>query len=129
MKWYYALLIGFAQAVAIIPGISRSGMTMATSLSRKLKRELAVKFAFLMSIPVIGGAFLLELIDIVQEGVGKVEIAPILIGMICAGTSGYFAIKLFVKFVMNGKLHYFSYYVFILGIAILVDQLFIGVVF
>jgi undecaprenyl-diphosphatase len=61
--------------------------------------------------------------------VGNVDIAPILIGMICAGISGYFAIKLLVKFVMNGKLYYFSYYVFILGIAVLIDQLFLGKVF
>ena len=126
MKWYDALIIGFAQAIAIVPGISRSGMTMATSLSRKLKKELAVKFAFLMSIPVIAGGFILELLDIYKEGISNVNILPILFGMIFAGVFGFFAIKLFVKLVMKGKLHYFSYYVFVLALLVLIDQLFIG---
>ncbi|MCK5812029.1 MAG: undecaprenyl-diphosphate phosphatase [Clostridiales bacterium] len=126
MKWYDALLIGLAQAIAIIPGISRSGMTMATSLSRKLKKELAIKFAFLMSIPVIAGGFILELYDVYKEGIGSIEILPIVIGMVFAGLFGFFAIQLFVKLVMKGKLHYFAYYVFALSLFVFIDQLFIG---
>ncbi len=126
MKWIDALLIGLAQAIAIVPGVSRSGMTMATSLSRKLKKELAIKFAFLMSIPVIAGGFILELYDVYKVGIGTIEILPIIIGMFFAGLFGFFAIKLFVKLVMKGKLHYFSYYVFALSLFVLIDQLFIG---
>ncbi|MBN2852019.1 MAG: undecaprenyl-diphosphate phosphatase [Clostridia bacterium] len=129
LKWYDALLIGFAQAVAIVPGISRSGMTMVTSLSRKIKKELAVKFAFLMSIPVIAGGFLIELLDVFDQGIGSIDFIPVLLGMLFAGVSGFFAIKLFVRFVMKGKLYYFSYYVFALSLFVLIDQLFIGRIF
>jgi len=126
MKWYDALIIGFAQAIAIVPGISRSGMTMVTSLSRKLKKQLAINFAFLMSVPVIAGGFLLELLDVFKEDVSNINVLPIIVGMIFAGVFGYFAIKLLIKLVMNGKLYYFSYYVFALALFVLIDQLFIG---
>jgi len=129
IKWYDALIIGFAQSVAIVPGISRSGMTIATSLNQKLKKELAIKFAFLMSIPVIAGGFLLEMYDVYKQGVSSIEFMPIIIGMIFAGVSGYFSIKIFVKFVMKGKLYFFAYYVFALALFVLIDQLFIGKVF
>ena len=126
LKWHDALIAGLAQAVAIIPGISRSGMTITANLSLKLKRELAVKFAFLMSIPVILGGFILETYQMISEGAGSVEWMSVTVGMLAAGVSGYFAIKLFIRTVMKGRLKWFAYYAFAVGLIVLADQLFIG---
>ncbi len=127
--WYDALITGIAQAIAIVPGISRSGMTIGANLSLKAKRVFAVKFAFLMSIPVILGGFALETYQFIKEGSYNVEMLPLLAGMISAGTAGYFAIKLFIRTVVNGKLRIFAWYVFAVAALILADQLFFGVVF
>lgn len=122
MKWYDALIIGVIQMVAIVPGISRSGSTLTGGLFRKLKKEDAVKFSFLLSIPVILGGFILELYGAVKVGLGNIEVLPILVGMIFAGVSGFFAIKLFVKTVLKGKILYFAYYVAALGLFCILDQ-------
>lgn len=129
LKWHDALIVGLAQAVAIVPGISRSGMTIGANLSLKMKRELAVKIAFLMSVPVILGGFVLEGAQAVSNGLGNIDWIPIIIGMVAAGVCGYFSIKLFIKTVMKGKLKWFSYYAFTLAGLILADQLFFGKVF
>ena len=128
MKWYDALFIGIMQMVAIVPGISRSGSTLTGGLFRKVKKEDAVKFAFLLSIPVILGGFLLETYDAVKAGFENIEILPIFFGMIFAGVSGFFAIKIFVKTVLKGKIQYFAYYVAILGIFCILDQFVFNVV-
>jgi undecaprenyl-diphosphatase len=126
LKWHDALIAGIAQAVAIVPGISRSGMTITANLSLNMKKELAVKFAFLMSIPVILGGFILETYQLISDGSGSFELLPVLVGMIAAGVSGYFAIKLFIRTVMKGSLRWFAFYAFAVGILVLIDQLFIG---
>ncbi|HOD92625.1 MAG TPA: undecaprenyl-diphosphate phosphatase [Clostridia bacterium] len=122
MKWYDALFIGIMQMVAILPGISRSGSTLTGGLFRKIKKEDAVKFAFLLSIPVILGGFILETYDAAKAGFANIDILPILIGMIFAGISGFFAIKIFVKTVLKGKIQYFAYYVTVLGVFCILDQ-------
>lgn len=126
LKWHDALIAGIAQAIAIVPGISRSGMTIVANLSLKMKKELAVKFAFLMSIPVILGGFILETYQMISDGSASIDWLPIAIGMIAAGIAGYFAIKLFIKTVMKGNLKRFAFYVFAIGVLVLIDQLFIG---
>lgn len=126
LKWHDALISGIAQAIAIIPGISRSGMTIAANLSLKMKKELAVKFAFLMSIPVILGGFILETYQMISDGSAGIEWLPVAVGMLAAGISGYFAIKLFIRTVMKGNLKWFAYYAFAVGLLVLADQLFIG---
>ena len=126
LKWHDAVIAGLAQAIAIVPGISRSGMTIVANLSLKIKKELAVKFAFLMSIPVILGGFILETYQMISDGSAGVEWLPIAIGMIAAGISGYFAIKLFIRTVMKGNLKWFAFYAFAIGLLVLIDQLFIG---
>jgi undecaprenyl-diphosphatase len=122
MKWYDALFIGIMQMVAILPGISRSGSTLTGGLFRKVKKEDAVKFAFLLSIPVILGGFILEAYDAVKAGFENIDILPIIAGMIFAGISGFFAIKIFVKTVLKGKIQYFAYYVAALGVFCILDQ-------
>lgn len=126
LKWHDALIAGIAQAIAIVPGISRSGMTMTADLSLKMKKELAVKFAFLMSIPVILGGFILETYQMISNGSAGAGWLPIVVGMFAAGTAGYFAIKLFIRTVMKGSLKWFAYYAFAVGLLVLIDQLFIG---
>ncbi len=114
-----ALIIGIVQAVAITPGISRSGSTITGGLFRGLTRQTAAKFSFLMSIPVILGAAVLQIKSIVSGGVTILpsDILPIVIGFITAMLSGYLAISFMINIISRGKLKYFSFYVF--GLAIL----------
>lgn len=131
-SWLDAIFIGIGQGIAIFPAVSRSGLTIASSLARGMKREFAVRFSFLMSIPAILGAFTLDAVGIAKNGgetILNIGILPILAGMIAAGVCGYFAIRFMVKLVTKGGLKKFSYYVIPLGMLILIDQLFFGIVF
>lgn len=121
MNWFNALIVGIAQGFAIVPGISRSGSTIAASLFQGLNREAAARYSFLVSIPVIFGAGLLQLKDVVSTGLTE----EITWGMIGAGTvaaaiSGYFAIKYLLKILREGSLIIFSYYCWTVGLLILV---------
>ena len=109
--------------VAIVPVISRSGLP--TGGFRKSKGRCC-KIAFLLSIPVTLG--ILETYDAVKAGFENIEILPIFFGMIFAGVSGFFAIKIFVKTVLKGKIQYFAYYVAILGIFCILDQFVFNIV-
>jgi undecaprenyl-diphosphatase len=116
MGIFSALIIGIAQACAILPGISRSGSTMSTAIYLRFSPVLAARFSFLLSIPVIAGAVLLEVKDIVQQGT-DVGYAPILLGTVAAAISGYFAIKWLLKVMERGKFSWFSFYCLALGVA------------
>lgn len=112
-----ALFIGILQGIAIYPGISRSGSTLVGGLTTGLKREFAVKFAFLISIPSILGSVVLEAPDALKESTDMTLLGPIAVGMLVAAVSGYVAIKTMIRIVSNQKLSYFSYYVWILGLC------------
>lgn len=116
MNFRNAIFIGVLQGIAIYPGISRSGSTLVGGLTSGLKREFAVKFAFLISIPSILGSVILEAPDAIKAGVDPALLGPIAAGVIVAAISGFVAIKTMIKIVSNKKLSYFSYYVWILGI-------------
>lgn len=120
MKFRNALAVGVMQGIAICPGVSRSGSTLVGGLGSGLKREFAVKFAFLISIPSILGSVVLELPDAIKEGIDPGLLGPVLAGMIVAAVSGVFAIKAMIKLVSNKKLSYFSYYVWVLAACVLV---------
>ncbi|MDI9623297.1 MAG: undecaprenyl-diphosphate phosphatase [Methanothermobacter sp.] len=107
------LLIGFAQGCAIMPGISRSGATVATGLSLGLEREFMARYSFLLSIPAIFGALLVQLKDIV--GGFHFETQSFTLGFIAAAVSGYLAIKYFLKFIRTKNLVLFSCYCWIIG--------------
>lgn len=109
-----ALLIGVFQALALLPGISRSGSTIASGLYSGLDREAAGSFSFLLAIPAIFGATLLELKDLVTGGVDLSWSAG-LAGIGAATLSGYAALRLLLRFVRAGKLHWFSYYAWAMG--------------
>ena len=114
-----SILVGFAQAFAIIPGISRSGSTIVGGLFRGLDRELAAKYSFLLSVPVIGGATLLKIKDLVTVGMGNITFLELLIGTFSAAIAGYFSIKLLLKLINQEKLSVFAYYCWTLGLIII----------
>jgi len=121
-KWLNAVLVGIAQGMAIIPGISRSGSTITASLVQGLKKEDAARFSFILSIPVIGGAGLLKVGDAFSQGVSNFNTLAIVLGMISAVISGYIAIKYFIYILKSKKLIYFSYYLWIIGVIILLYE-------
>lgn len=108
-----ALLIGCGQALAIVPGISRSGTTTAAGLFAGLEQEGAARFAFLLAIPAILGATLLEVPDIIEAGLEAG--APLIAGGLAAGLSGYAAIALFLRFLKKGSLKGFAVYTWLAG--------------
>lgn len=115
------LLVGCAQAVATVPGLSRSGTTISAGLSRGFSREFAVKFSFLMSIPAILGAFILELVDVFQSAV--VWDPMYLVGMVVAAISGYLSICLLKFITRRGNFGGFCYYCWGAGLVTLILSL------
>ena len=115
-----AVKIGLVQAIATLPGISRSGSTITAGMAVGLNRSFAVKFSFLMSLPAVLGATLLSLIDAVNEGVDASKFPAYLLGMAVAGVTGYFAIGLVKMLSEKGKFGKFCYYCFAAGIVTIV---------
>ncbi|KUG03814.1 undecaprenyl-diphosphatase [hydrocarbon metagenome] len=105
-----ALFIGIIQALAIIPGISRSGSTIAAGLMAGLDREFAARFSFLLSIPVIFGAGIFQLKDAFEYGFMTPDLVQYLVGFITSAAFGLLAIKVVVKLVRDGRLSIFTYY-------------------
>jgi len=118
--WKHSLIIGFSQALAILPGISRSGTTIAAGIYSGTDQEKAAEFSFLLSIPVILGAGLIKFKDVLETGLPKDEMLAILIGGLIAAISGYVAINFLLKIIRGSKLHYFSYYCWMVGLLSLV---------
>ncbi len=116
-----ALLIGIAQTVAILPGISRSGATISTALYLGIDRTQAVKFSFLMVlIPIFGANFLKLLRMSEHAGNGSISAMPMIVGAIAAFLAGMAACSWMLKIVRKGKIEYFSIYCFIIGIAAII---------
>lgn len=115
IKWWQALIIGFSQGVGTLPGISRSGSTISGALFCGLNRELAGEFSFIVSIPAILGAFILELKDLgdVANSIGAL---PVIFGCLAAFTSGYLALSWLMRLIKKGKLEWFAAYLIPLGI-------------
>lgn len=124
MNFRNAIFIGLVQGVAICPGISRSGSTLFGSLICNLDRKFAVKFVFLISIPSILGSAVLEAPAALEAGVTAAEVGPVLVGMLVAAVSGLVAIKTMIKIVSDKKLSYFSYYVWALGLFVVLYGIF-----
>ena len=109
-------IVGLAQSVAILPGISRSGSTISAGLFLRLSPAMAARFSFLLSIPVIAGAALLEIKTVVRQGM-EIGFGPFLVGMVAAAITGYFAIKLLLRIIERGRFSWFAFYCFAVGIA------------
>ena len=119
MKWRHAIFIGVMQGIAICPGVSRSGSTLFGSLISGLKREFAVEFVFLISIPSILGSVVLEMPDALAEGMDASIAGPLIVGVILSALSGIFAIKAMIKVVSNKRLIGFTIYVWIVAACVL----------
>ena len=115
-----ALLIGLMQALAITPGISRSGMTIATALMRGLRRDLAAKFSFILSIPAIVGALLIELTHGFETTFSAADFA---IGFGVAAVSGYLALALLVFIINKNSFGKFAWYCWAVGLAAVIWSL------
>ncbi len=120
MTVWDALVVGLVQAVATIPGISRSGATITAGMSRKLDRPYAVKFSFLISLLSVTGAVLLKVIDILKGEADLSRWPSYLVGMAVAGLVGYGCIKLLDKIVKKGKFGGFAYYCWTVGVLAIV---------
>ena len=121
-----AFIIGLAQAVAVLPGVSRSGSTIATGLLLGNKKETLAQFSFLMVIPPILGEALLDIVKAMkgQDVFGGIKPLPLSVGFIAAFISGCLACKLMISIVKRGKLVYFGIYCAIVGALLLMTQLF-----
>jgi len=113
-----ALWIGLLQAVAILPGVSRSGATITGGLMRGLDREAAPRFSFLLSAPIIFGGGLLALKDALETGTG-IQTSALAAGFIAAAVSGYLAVVLLLGMVRRGKLNRFAIYCVVAGLGML----------
>ncbi|MCD6109349.1 undecaprenyl-diphosphatase UppP [bacterium] len=124
MNWKKALIIGIAQSVALIPGVSRSGSTIATGLFQGINREKAARFSFLLALPAIFGAGLLTGIKEMKAGGIDLEFLPLLIGFISAMVAGFASVYFLMKFLKKHSLNVFAYYLFAIGgISIIVSLL------
>lgn len=131
MQYKQALAMGAMQAVAIVPGISRSGATIVGGLASGVPRRTAAKFSFMMSAIATVGSLVFKLKDFIEVGGSAFEggwLAAIL-GMIAAAISGYLAIRWMIRLISRISLKWFGLYTAILGILILFDQLVTGLVF
>lgn len=118
INWYDAIVMGFAQALALIPGVSRSGITITSGLLTGLTRESAARFAFLLGIPAVFASGLYELWEIRNEISGN--ISSIIISTVVAGVVGYLAIDFLLKYLKKHTTFIFIYYRIALGILILI---------
>lgn len=117
------LLVGCAQAIAVVPGLSRSGSTVAAGMARGFSREFAVKFSFLLSIPAVLGANLLSLVDAIQDGIDWSLMPVYFVGVITAAVSGYLAIRLLKFITQRGSFGAFCYYCWGAGLVTLILSL------
>lgn len=117
------LIVGVGQALATVPGISRSGTTISAGLSRGFGREFAVKFSFLLSIPAVLGANILSLIDAIQEGIDWSLMPMYLAGVAVAAISGYLAIRLLKYISQKSSFGGFCYYCWGIGLVTLILSL------
>ena len=107
-----AIIIGVAQAVAIIPGISRSGFTVIAGLSRNLDREFAAKYSFILSVPIILGASMFKMRELSSL---NIDLSILILSGLVAAISSYGAMKIFIGLLKNRKIFFFSYYLWIIS--------------
>jgi undecaprenyl-diphosphatase len=114
-----SLIIGIAQAFALIPGVSRSGSTITAGLFRNLTREAAVRFSFLLSTPLIAGAALLKAHELHKEGLPHAMQIPVLVGVIVSALVGYAAIAWLIRYLQSNSLRVFIIYRIAAGILVI----------
>lgn len=110
------IIMGIAQALAILPGISRSGSTISVGLFSGINREKVANFSFLMVLPVLAGAMLLEVREIMENGIESAAVFSLLVGFMTSFISGYIALSYLIILLKREKFHYFSYYCWAVGL-------------
>ena len=125
VTWGEGILVGIAQGFATLPGISRSGTTIAACTFCGFERRFAVKYSFILSIPAILGAAVLEIGDVAAEGVSTSMIGNYLAGMAAAAVFGYFAIRTIGSLVRKRKMKYFAFYCFAIGALAIAGAVFL----
>lgn len=126
MRWTDALVIGGMQAIGVLPGVSRSGSTIAGALGMRLDRKSAADFSFLMSIPAILGGLVLELYKMIKAPAFDVDFtfgAAMILAMLVAAISGYFAVRFMIRLITKKGLLGFAIYTGALGLVVLILQL------
>jgi undecaprenyl-diphosphatase len=114
-----AITIGCAQAVAIIPGVSRSGVTITAALFRGMTRDAAARFSFLLSTPIIGAAVSKSLVDGVRHGFPSISASDAIVGIIVSGIVGYLSIAFLIRYLATRNTYIFVYYRIALGLLVL----------
>lgn len=120
----HAVCMGIMQAIALLPGVSRSGSTLMGGVASGLNRKSAAKFAFMMSAPAILGSLIFEGKDAIEMGyLSELALVPTIVGVIVSAVSGYLAIRFMLRLINKVSLNWFALYVAVLGLLILVLQL------
>jgi undecaprenyl-diphosphatase len=120
LTWFDAVLIGCAQALALCPGVSRSGITMMTGMLLRLDRESAARYSFLLSIPVIGGAAAYKALEVAKDGLPAGTAMPFAVGMVSAAVSGLAAIWFVLAYLKRHNFNLFVLYRIVVGVAVLI---------
>ncbi len=118
-NWWRSLIVGIAQAAAVLPGVSRSGLTISAGIYSGVERERAAEFSFLLAIPVLLGAGLVKIKEIVEAELPAGEVVLYLVGAAAAALSGYLAIKLVLNVIKKGRFTYFAYYCWLVGLLVI----------
>lgn len=121
LKFGEAVGIGFAQAAALVPGVSRSGATITLGLFLGLRREEAARFSFLMSVPIIAGAGSLEVGEVISRGMDAAQTVLFVVGFVTSAVVGYATIRFLLRYLTNHSLRAFAFYRF--GVAAVVTVL------
>lgn len=126
LTWVDALWIGAAQILALFPGVSRSGATIAGGLTRDLRRAEAARFSFLMSVPIMLGAGMIALMDLLETSPRFASVPPLLVGFLAAAAVGYIAIRWLISYLSRHPLTIFILYCSLLGAAGILLRFFRG---
>ena len=127
LTYKQSFLIGLAQSIAVLPGVSRSGSTISSGLKLGLNRADAARFSFLMAIPAIGGVVAVKLFMLLKKGeltLNSLGISDLVIGFTVSAAVGYFALALLLRILKRGNFIYFSYYLYLLGLVTLIWAVF-----
>lgn len=119
VTWKHALLIGLAQAVALIPGVSRSGATIALGRLLKMTRDAAARFSFLMSVPIVAGAVMKQMFELRNQTFTSQQQLSFVVGMVTAAVIGYLAIRVLLRYISNHSYSVFMWYRVGLGLVTL----------
>jgi undecaprenyl-diphosphatase len=118
MSWTDALTVGVAQSLALVPGVSRSGITITAALFRGMKREAAARFSFFLSTPIIAGAAGKQLFDIAYGGAPQVDFIVLFVGILTSAIVGYLAIAFLLRYLATNTTYAFVYYRVVLGMVV-----------